>query len=205
MSQTDSASFLLDTTRGTRHDLGAFVVAARFSRDSRHVAFALGDGSVQLVALADRADSRPVTVHDGAVLALAADTSANGFVSGGDDGGFRRIGADGTVSEVASFGMKWVEQVASFADEKGKGSLLACSVGKLVHLFNARRREAEGVAAPLLRHRPGVRCQGQADRRIALQRRLAVVRRCEDRQPAQAGMEGQPYRASPSIPTATRW
>lgn len=148
MSQTDTARFLLASPRGTHRELGAFVVAARFSRDSRHVAFALGDGSVQLVALADRGDWRPVAAHDGAVLALASDTSANGFISGGDDGAFRRIGANGAVSDVATFGMKWVEQVASYADAKGKGGLLACSVGKLVHLFDTAGKKLKELAHP---------------------------------------------------------
>jgi WD40 repeat protein len=41
---------------------------------------------------------------------------------------------DGTVSAVAEFGMmKWVEHVASTADGKG---VLACSVGKAVHVFD---------------------------------------------------------------------
>ena len=37
--------------------------------------------------------------------------------------------------------MKWVEHVASFTD--GKARLLACSVGKPVHLFDADGQNAE--------------------------------------------------------------
>jgi len=148
MSQTESPHFLIETPRGTGRELGAFVVAARFSRDNRHLAFALGDGSVQLVALADREDWRPASVHDGAALALATDVTPSGFLSGGDDGGFRRIGADGAVSDIAGFGMKWVEQVASFADDKGKASLLACSVGKTVYLFNAAAEKLKEFQHP---------------------------------------------------------
>jgi WD40 repeat protein len=136
MSETTTARFLLES-RGVSRDLGAFVVAARFSRDNTSVAFALGDGSVHIVHVADPEAWRAVPVHDGAVLALAADTGASGLISGGDDGAFRRIGADGAVTDIGSFGMKWVEQVASFADPKGKGGLLACAVGKVVHLYDA--------------------------------------------------------------------
>ncbi len=46
-----------------------------------------------------------------------------------------RVARDGSVSEIAAFGMKWVERVASFAD--GKTQLRACAVGKQVHLFDA--------------------------------------------------------------------
>ena len=55
MSQRDPpehAAFLLKS-RGTSRDLDAFVVAARFSRDGRRVGFALGDGTVRLVAVGD--------------------------------------------------------------------------------------------------------------------------------------------------------
>ena len=48
MSQSAEAAYLLKS-RGTSRDLDAFVVAARFSRDGRHVGFALGDGTVRLV------------------------------------------------------------------------------------------------------------------------------------------------------------
>ncbi len=144
MSGTVTANFLIDQ-RGITRELGAFVVAARFDRAGRTAAFALGDGTLRLVELADRETWREAAVHDGALLALAPDTGPRGFVSGGDDGTFRRIAADGAVSEIASFGMmKWVEQVASFPGEKG---LLACSVGKQVHLF-----EAAGTKLKVLNH-----------------------------------------------------
>ena len=137
MSATAAARFdrLLDE-RGTRQDLDAFVVAAAFDRASRHAAFGLGDGTVRLVALGDRATWRPVEMHDG-VLALAPDAEPDAFLTGGDDGGFRRLAWDGGVTDVAPFGSKWIEQVASVpADAKGKGGLRACAVGKAVHLFD---------------------------------------------------------------------
>ena len=134
MSRAAEPRFLVDT-RGVARTLDAFVVAAAFDRAGETAAFALGDGTVRLVRLGDRENWATVPAHDGANLALAADATATGFVSGGDDGRFQRIGAGGTTSEIGSFGMKWVEHVASFAGEKGKG-LLACTVGKHVHLFD---------------------------------------------------------------------
>jgi len=135
MSQTKKAEFLIDT-RGVHKVLDAFVVAARFSRDGRTLGFAMGDGTTRLVAVANpSAEWHTVQAHDGATLCLAPDTNPNGFLSGGDDGSLRRITALGEVSDIATFGMKWVEQLASYALDKGKG-LIAAGVGKSVHLFD---------------------------------------------------------------------
>jgi WD40 repeat protein len=130
MSQSAEAAFLL-TTRGTHRDLGAFVVAARFTRAGL-AGFALGDGTVRL---ASGADWLSVTVHDGAILDFAADPGGDGFISAGDDGKLCRIAADGTVTTISSFGSKWVEHVATFALDKGKG-LIAASAGKMVRLMD---------------------------------------------------------------------
>jgi WD40 repeat protein len=146
MSETTTANFLIDH-RGVTRELGAFVVAARFDRAGRTVAFALGDGTLRLVDLADRETWREVAVHDGATLALASDAGARGFVSGGDDGAFRRVAADDSVSDIARFGMKWVEQVASHPGDKGHG-LLGCAVGKQVHLFDGARRKLKTLDHP---------------------------------------------------------
>jgi WD40 repeat protein len=146
MSQTQTNPFLVES-RGTRRDLDAFVVAARFARDSRSVAFALGDGSVVLVNLSDPSNWRKLAVHDGGALALAADCGPAGFISGGDDGNLRRIGADGAVSDVAGFGMKWIEQVAVHPLEKGKG-LIAAGVGKIVHLLDQTGQKLKQFTHP---------------------------------------------------------
>ena len=137
MSQTVAPDFLL-TTRGVQRELGAFVVGTAFNRAGTAVAFALGDGSLRLVTLADPAEWREVAVHDGAILRLDQDAGPDGFITGGDDGKFCRISTAGEVTEIANFGMKWVEQIASYAPEKGdKGKgLLACAVGKFVHVFD---------------------------------------------------------------------
>jgi WD40 repeat protein len=135
MSLSTRAGFLLET-RGTARELDAFVVAARFSRDGRTAGFALGDGTVRLAPVgASPEDWISVPVHDGAVLDFAPDPAADGFVSGGDDGKLRRTATDGTVSDIGNFGMKWVEHVATFALDKGRG-LIAASAGKLVRLYD---------------------------------------------------------------------
>lgn len=134
MSEALDRPFLLDT-RGTKQELGAFVVGAAFDAAGT-AAFALGDGSLRLAV---PGAWTTVAAHDGAVLALAADTRP-GFVTGGDDGRFVRTAPDGTVVELARFGSKWVEHVASFSD--GKAGVLACTVGKAAHVF-------DGAGTPL--------------------------------------------------------
>jgi WD40 repeat protein len=134
MSGTASGDLILDQ-RGVKRDLEAFVVGAAFSRDGKTAAFALGDGGLRLVSLTDKETWREVAAHDGAILSLAPDALPSGFITGGDDGKFRRIGADGAVSDLLPGNSRWVEHVASFPGEKGKG-LLACAIGKFVHLFD---------------------------------------------------------------------
>jgi WD40 repeat protein len=132
-------------TRGTHRDLDAFVVATAFDRAGT-AAFALGDGTIRLARLGHDEWTR-AEAHDGAVLALAPDPSATGtgFVSGGDDGALRRVAADGAVSDIAAFGMKWVEHIATHRDEKSR--LIAASVGKRVHLL-----DADGTARKVVEH-----------------------------------------------------
>jgi WD40 repeat protein len=134
VSETAAPRSLLET-RGTSYELDAYVVAAVFDRASTQLALALGDGSLRLATLASSRVLENHPVHDGAVLDLAADAKPTGFVTGGDDGRFLRVGPDGAVSEIGRFGGKWVEQVASFSD--GKAGVLACAAGKMVHVFNA--------------------------------------------------------------------
>ena len=69
-----------------------------------------------------------------------------GGAPGGDDGKFLRISTDGTVSGIAEFGMmKWVEHVAAHSDGKG---VLACSVGKTVHVFDGAGEKLKSVQHP---------------------------------------------------------
>lgn len=139
------ADFLLDT-RGTGRELGAWVVGAAFSRDGAACAFALGDGTLRLARPADRTgDWATAAAHEGgAVLDLCQDGTADGFLSGGDDGRLVRTGTDGAVAEVAKLGaMKWVEHVA--AHESG---LRAASVGKALHLFDGRGKALKTLPHP---------------------------------------------------------
>jgi WD40 repeat protein len=142
VSAAATADALLDE-RGVQKHFDAYVVAAAFDRAGR-AAFALGDGTVWL---ADRGETewKSVAAHDGAALALAADFGPDGFLSGGDDGAFLRIGPDGAVSDVAAFGMKWVEHVTSFSD--GRAQLRACTVGKRIYLY-----DGAGAALKTLEH-----------------------------------------------------
>ena len=133
MSEAAAPKSLLDR-RGITRALAAFVVGVAFDRGGTQVAFALGDGTLRVARLDEDGDWAAVTAHDGTVLAVAAAPGAAGFVCSGDDGRLVRVGRDGGVAEIASFGGKWVEQVAVFAD--GKSGVVACAAGKLVHLFD---------------------------------------------------------------------
>jgi WD40 repeat protein len=145
MGQTVAEGDHLLQTRGVGRTLDGFVVAVAFDRAGKAAAFALGDGSVHVAAL-NQPDWTRIEVHEGAVLALAADAAPSGWISGGDDGRFQRIGGDLAVELIAPFGTKWVEQVASFTD--GKVRLLACGVGKTVHLFDAKGDVLKSLAHP---------------------------------------------------------
>lgn len=143
MSQSNP--FLLDS-RGASRDLGSFVVAARFSRDSKLAGFGLGDGSVWALPTGST-DWTQATLHDGAILSMAVDPAGGGFITGGDDGNLKRLAPDGATSDVASFGMKWVEHVATYALDKGRG-LIAASAGKIVRLFNEGGEKLKELAHP---------------------------------------------------------
>ena len=129
-------------SRGTVAELGAHVVAARFNRAGSHAAFALGDGSLHLF---DAQGWNKVAVHDGAVLSLAPHPVAPGFCSGGDDGRLMAVTPEGQVSEIAKFGSKWVEHIASFA---GKTPLIAAAAGKNLHLLSGSGEVLRTLAHP---------------------------------------------------------
>jgi WD40 repeat protein len=142
---SDAADKVLHT-RGKMLQLGAYVVKAAFDRVGKACAFALGDGQVAIHREGDE-DWLHVQAHEGAVLALAADAAPKGWISGGDDGRFYRIGSDGKVALIAAFGMRWVETVASFGDGPGN-RMVACSVGKKLTIFNANDQELKVFEHP---------------------------------------------------------
>ena len=114
--------------RRTTRDLGEYVAGAAFSAFGT-AAFALGNGQLHLARASG--DWKVLPVHEGAILSMAA--HAEGWVTGGDDGAFKRTSTAGETAEIARFGSKWVEQVAAYFD---KTSVIACGVGKTVHLFH---------------------------------------------------------------------
>ncbi len=133
----------LISQRGNAKDLDAYVVGAAFNRAGNRVAFGLGDGCI---VVGSQGDEWPrFETHDGGLLSVAADPNG-GFISGGDDGKLTRTGLDGTISAVASFGSKWVEQVASWGE--GTSGLLAASVGKNLHLFDAKGAKIKELPHP---------------------------------------------------------
>ena len=140
---TPSAERLLET-RGRGRELGAFAVAAAFAPASSRVAFGLGDGTLAITDAATEGEWRSMAVHEGAVLALAADATSQGWLTGGDDGRFCRAGAD--VAEIARFPNRWVEHVGSRGDVAG--GLLACTVGREVVLFDGKGGRLRALAHP---------------------------------------------------------
>ncbi len=147
MSDTTSPDYLLED-RGTHRALDGYIVSACFDRSTAHLAFALGDGTVHITKTADATtDWNRVEAHDGGVLSLAPDCVPGGFVTGGDDGKFLRIAADGTTAVLADFGGKWVDHVTTHADKKDRG-LLAAAVGKNVHVFDERGQTLKQLPHP---------------------------------------------------------
>ncbi len=121
--------------RGSTAELGAQVTAACFGTSGAQAAFALGDGTIRLSQ-----SWASIPAHSGAVLAFASHPTNGGFCSGGDDGKLLAISPNGDTQEIANFGSKWVEHIATFP---GKTPLIAASAGKNLHLFtgdNAKPR-----------------------------------------------------------------
>ena len=138
MSDRASPDYLLET-RGVHHTLDGFVVSAVFAGGT--AAFALGNGTVHL---AHPARWQEVEAHRGAILSLTPDGRAQpGVLTGGDDGRFRRVGLDGTVTDIAAYGSKWVEHAAAHP-----GGVMACTTGKSVHVFTPDGAPLKTLAHP---------------------------------------------------------
>ncbi len=129
-------------SRGNTAELGAHAIAACFDATGRSCAFAMGDGSLRM-ATAETWSSIPA--HNGAVLSLARHPVTGGFITGGDDGRLLAVGLDGGIDEIARYGSKWVEHVASYT---GKTPLLAAAAGKTLHLFNGKGEALRALPHP---------------------------------------------------------
>lgn len=140
-----NADEMLDE-RGVSAGFDAFVTGACFDRAGRYFAASLGDGRV---AVRDIVAGRwsDHAVHDGAVLAIAPDIDAHGVLTGGDDGRLRRLDPTGGIAtDIASYGMKWVEHVASVADRKMP--LRAAAVGRNILLLDGQGGLVRTLAHP---------------------------------------------------------
>jgi hypothetical protein len=131
-------------SRGITAQFDAYVTAAVFNRAGSHAAFALGDGTLRLVSGGTWVSA---PAHDGAVLCLAADVEPQNFLSGGDDGALVRTTQAGETTIMQKFGMKWVEHAESWAGPKS-APLIACAVGKQLHLLNAAGEKMRALAHP---------------------------------------------------------
>ncbi|MEL6294744.1 MAG: WD40 repeat domain-containing protein [Pseudomonadota bacterium] len=112
--------------RGTRFAFGAPVTGAVTVGETVVVSF--GDGMLRFF----RADQMPqeLRLHDGVVLALAADGDGH-VVTGGDDGQFLRTSLEGDIEQLEDFGTRWVDCVAASHGHR------ACSSGKQAHVWTA--------------------------------------------------------------------
>jgi WD40 repeat protein len=117
----------LPSTRSIPSD--APVAACAFSRDGATVGFGLGDGRVRLFSadIKQPASAIAEPVHTGAVLSLIGDPTADGFVSGGDDGRLLRLALDGGMTEIAHQKGKWIDKLVA---HRATGAV-AASVGKM--------------------------------------------------------------------------
>jgi len=133
-------------SRGMVRELDGFVVAACFDASGTVASFGMGDGTQHLARVGETDPWVRHVVHEGGLLALAPDVTPGSFISGGDDGFFRRLRANGDIDDIASFGSRWVEHVTSFVD--AKSGLLACSERKTVHLFDRDGRKLKSLDHP---------------------------------------------------------
>ena len=116
--------------RALKVETGAHVTGAVAVGDA--VAATFGDGTVRFF----RPELSPTSshAHRGVVLCLAA--GHDHILTGGDDGRFLRISPDGDVEELATFGTKWVDCVASNRE------LRACSSGRIVLVWSSGQKKA---------------------------------------------------------------
>lgn len=124
---------------GRKTETRAHVIAAAALGETAIAAH--GDGCLRIFS----GEGAPKTViaHHGAILAMARESDRS-VVTGGDDGRFRRAFADGSIEDIADFGAAWVDCVAAHE----AAGLVACSVGRTVHIWRKGREEAETLDHP---------------------------------------------------------
>ncbi|NHN88382.1 WD40 repeat domain-containing protein [Acetobacter conturbans] len=135
MSGTDGFSGIVEN-RGVEQTIDGHIIACCASRDNRAFAFATGEGDVLIApreTLRDTVTWKTVQAHDGPVLALSADVSGAGFLTGGEDGRLNRVSLE-AVEELGK-GRRWIEHVACWSD--GRKGVIACASGKEVQLRDA--------------------------------------------------------------------
>ena len=117
--------------RGVRLQLGLPITCAATVNEA--VAVGFGDGSIRVF----RPGLAPTVTqaHAGVILCMVADR--DGLLTGGDDGRFLRFSLDGTITELANFGTKWVDCVAS------NHSFYACSSGPTAYLWSKDQSEPQ--------------------------------------------------------------
>lgn len=118
-------------TSTVEHAFEAFVVEAAFLGET--AAFALGDGSLRLVA---GGDEMRVPVHAGAILSAAPAIDGRRIVTGGDDGIVAATDFGGAVERLAERPRKWIDRVAA-----GPGGAVGFTTGRQVSVRLADGRE----------------------------------------------------------------
>ena len=119
-------------------DAGAPVTEAVST--GNYVVAGFGDGTVRFF----HPGLAPVTVeaHRGVVLSMAADCEPGFVLTGGDDGRFLRLSPQGVIQELANFGTRWVDCVASGPN------LRACSSGRVAHIWQPGDTDARTFEHP---------------------------------------------------------
>ena len=109
--------------RGKEFEINAPVTGAVTIHEA--VVAGFGDGTVRFF----KSDEKPkvINAHKGVVLCIATDGTK--VFTGGDDGRFLKISPDGTIIEIANFGTRWVDTVATTNNN------MVCSSGKNVYLW----------------------------------------------------------------------
>jgi WD40 repeat protein len=123
---------------GRPFDLGETIVGVRWIGDV--AVFAAGDGVVAGHTLGEEA-WRCEGVHDGALLTMRAGLGDD-VLTAGDDGRVAAIGADGTVTQLATFKGAWIEAIAASRSAK----LIAVGLGKEVAVLGADGAEKHRFA-----------------------------------------------------------